>query len=63
MMENSKTGKAAEADLILGIGKRNDLGEASERSICVSKNKITSASVVAALCDSSKLSPTKSAKS
>ena len=41
MMENSKTGKAAEADLILGIGKRNDLGEASERSICVSKNKIT----------------------
>ena len=41
MMENSKTGKAAEADLVIGIGKRNDLGEASERSICVSKNKIT----------------------
>ena len=41
MMENSKTGKAAEADLVIGIGKRNDLGEASERSICISKNKIT----------------------
>ena len=41
MMENSKTGKAAEADLVIGIGKRNDLGEASERTICVSKNKIT----------------------
>jgi len=41
MMENSKTGKAAEADLVIGVGKRNDLGEASERSICVSKNKIT----------------------
>ena len=41
MMENSKTGKAAEADLVIGVGKRNDLGEASERTICVSKNKIT----------------------
>ena len=41
MMENSKTGKAAEADLILGVGKRNDLGEESDRSICISKNKIS----------------------
>ena len=41
MMENSKTGKAAEADVIIGVGKRNDLGEASERSLCISKNKIT----------------------
>ena len=41
MMENSKTGKAAEADLILGIGKRNDLGKESDRSICISKNKIS----------------------
>ena len=41
MMENSKTGKAAEADLILGVGKRNDLGDDSDRSICISKNKIT----------------------
>ena len=41
MMENSKTGKAAEADLIIGVGKRNDLGEATERSLCLSKNKIT----------------------
>ena len=41
MMENSKTGKAAEADVIIGVGKRSDLGEASERSICISKNKIT----------------------
>ena len=37
MMENSKTGKAAEADLIIGVGKRNDLGEATERSLCLSK--------------------------
>jgi len=41
MMENSKTGKAAEADVIIGVGKRSDLGEASERSLCISKNKIT----------------------
>ena len=41
MMENSKTGKADEADVIIGVGKRNDLGEASERSLSISKNKIT----------------------
>ena len=41
MMENSKTGKAAEADLIIGVGKRSDLGKESDRSICISKNKIT----------------------
>ena len=40
-MENSKTGKAAEADLIIGIGK-NINSDPSDRSrtLCVSKNKI-----------------------
>ena len=34
-------GHIPEADVIIGVGKRSDLGEASERSLCVSKNKIT----------------------
>ena len=40
-MENSKTGKAAEADLIIGIGTnpKNDT-ENKIRTLCVSKNKI-----------------------
>ena len=40
-MENSKTGKAAEADLIIGIGRNanTDL-ENNIRTVCVSKNKI-----------------------
>ena len=40
-MENSKTGKAAEADLIIGIGRNanTDL-ENNIRTLCVSKNKI-----------------------
>ena len=40
-MENSKTGKAAEADLIIGIGK-NITSDPSDRTrtLCVSKNKI-----------------------
>jgi replicative DNA helicase len=42
MMENSKTGKAAEADLILGIGYRNLLDtDENLRSIAVSKNKMS----------------------
>ena len=42
MMENSKTGKAAEADLIIGIGHQNVVdSESTLRSLCVSKNKIT----------------------
>jgi replicative DNA helicase len=42
MMENSKTGKAAEADLIIGIGS-NIAVDPSDRSrtLNVSKNKIT----------------------
>jgi replicative DNA helicase len=42
MMENSKTGKAAEADLIIGIGNRasNDPTNNS-RVLNISKNKIT----------------------
>jgi len=41
MMENSKTGKAAEADLIIGIGKR-ETGNPNEpmRQLNISKNKI-----------------------
>ena len=40
-MENSKTGKAAEADLIIGIGRNanTDL-ENRIRTLCISKNKI-----------------------
>jgi replicative DNA helicase len=42
MMENSKTGKAAEADLIIGIGRNQGLDEANtNRTLCISKNKIT----------------------
>ena len=42
MMENSKTGKAAEADIIIGVGFRNQLDiDQDVRSIAVSKNKIT----------------------
>ena len=43
MMENSKTGKAAEADLIIGIGKHQISPEDPDidRSLCISKNKIT----------------------
>jgi len=42
MMENSKTGKAAEADLIIGIGKR-DITDQNDtrRYLSVSKNKLT----------------------
>jgi len=41
MMENSKTGKAAEADLIIGIG-RQDTSNPNEtlRQLNISKNKI-----------------------
>lgn len=39
-LDNSKTGKAGEADLIIGIGKRNDdEGRDGLRHLCVSKNK------------------------
>ena len=42
MMENSKTGKAAEADLIIGIGNRNSNDPTNNmRILNVSKNKIT----------------------
>ena len=42
MMENSRTGKAAEADVIIGIGQQNVVdSEAVLRTLCVSKNKIT----------------------
>lgn len=42
MMENSRTGKAAEADLIIGVGKRAEMdGEENiDRSLCITKNKI-----------------------
>mgnify|MGYP003149301336 FL=1 len=42
MMENSKTGKAAEADLIIGIGRNINIDPTDRtRHLCVSKNKIT----------------------
>lgn len=45
MMEGSKIGKAAEADLIIGIGKHSGNGEDSEpdnsRFLTVSKNKLS----------------------
>ena len=42
MMENSKTGKAAEADVIIGVGFRNKLDSDQDlRSLAISKNKIT----------------------
>ena len=42
MMENSKTGKAAEADLIVGIGK-SDITDSQDtkRYLTISKNKLT----------------------
>jgi KaiC/GvpD/RAD55 family RecA-like ATPase len=42
-MEGSKTGKAAEADLIIGIGKKDDWEgkEDFTRTLCISKNKLT----------------------
>ena len=44
MMENSKTGKAAEADLIVGVGKssgEDDDGPDPTRFLQISKNKLT----------------------
>jgi replicative DNA helicase len=42
MMENSKTGKAAEADLIVGIGKSDITdNEDKRRYLTISKNKLT----------------------
>jgi len=42
MMENSKTGKAAEADLIIGIGKSDITDNNDERRyLTISKNKLT----------------------
>ena len=42
MMENSRTGKAAEADLIIGIGHRSsENSDDNTRVLNVSKNKIT----------------------
>lgn len=39
-LDNSKTGKAGEADLIIGIGKRMDeAGYRGTRYVCISKNK------------------------
>ena len=43
-MENSKTGKAAEADIILGIGKEDEVENYLEdcvRFVTLSKNKLT----------------------
>tara|TARA_R100001230_G_C5576217_1_gene96496 strand:+ start:55 stop:630 length:576 start_codon:yes stop_codon:yes gene_type:complete len=41
MMDNSRTGKAGEADLILGIGKTGDEDTDNYmRFLCISKNKI-----------------------
>jgi len=40
MMEGSKTGKAAEADLIIGVGV-NGMTEENVRGLYISKNKIT----------------------
>ena len=41
LLDNSKTGKAGEADLILGIGKVNDeWGNEGIRTVHISKNKI-----------------------
>jgi len=41
MMENSKTGKAAEADLIIGIGKQDVSDNERQRYLTISKNKLT----------------------
>ena len=40
-LDNSKTGKAGEADLIIGIGKPNDSELDYDRSLYLSKNKLT----------------------
>ena len=41
MLENSKTGKVAEADIIIGIGKNFGDEEDYIRHLCVSKNKLS----------------------
>jgi replicative DNA helicase len=42
MMEGSKTGKAAEADVIIGVGHRDKMDtDERVRSLAISKNKIT----------------------
>ncbi len=41
MLENSRTGKASEADIIIGIGKNFGDEEDYIRHLCVSKNKLT----------------------
>jgi hypothetical protein len=42
MMEGSKTGKAAEADLIIGVGCATHQGrDEHARNVYISKNKIT----------------------
>ena len=39
-LDNSKTGKAGEADLIIGVGRSNDHSPLNTvRNICISKNK------------------------
>ena len=39
-LDNSKTGKAGEADLIIGLGRTGDRSpENTKRSVCISKNK------------------------
>ena len=41
MMDNSRTGKAGEADVIIGIGRTGDVDDDNYmRYLCVSKNKI-----------------------
>ena len=41
MMDNSRTGKAGEADVIIGIGKTGDVDDDNYmRYLCVSKNKV-----------------------
>ena len=40
MLDNSRTGKAGEADLIIGIGKQAGLEATNTRFLSVSKNKI-----------------------
>jgi replicative DNA helicase len=41
MMDNSRTGKAGEADIIIGIGKTGSSEiENTARHICISKNKL-----------------------
>jgi hypothetical protein len=41
MMDNSKTGKAGEADIIIGIGKTGSSELTNDvRHICISKNKL-----------------------